>query len=206
LRVDVWSEVQSPAHAVREIARADPDVLVELSMRRDLVEAVGALQRHEIDLAFGNVAGLPDPLAPGLTAELGMVDTIAALVSADGALADRDEITPADLVRRGIWWPMAGTSRELRAFIETYARSIGARLIDEGANLGLEAAVGRVAEDPTLIVPVVSSWPLATRADVRVLPLRPAPRYPWYAVWRTAASHPTLPRLLRALRVEHERP
>jgi DNA-binding transcriptional LysR family regulator len=205
LRVDVWSEVQSPAHAVREIARADPDVLVELSMRRDLVEAVGALQRHEIDLAFGNVAGLPDPLAPGLTAELVIVDTIAALVGAGGALADRDEITATDLVRRGIWWPMAGTSRELRAFIETYARSIGARLIDEGANLGLEAAVQRVAEDPTLIVPVVSTWPLATRTDVRVLPLRPAPRYPWYAVWRTAASHPTLPRLLRALRVEHER-
>jgi hypothetical protein len=46
----------------------------------------------------------------------------------------------------------------------------------------------------------VSTWPLATRTDVRVLPLRPAPQYPWYAVWRTAASHPTLPRLLRVLR------
>ena len=200
LRVDVWSDVQSPAQAVRAIAREQPNIVVELSMRRDLVDAVGALQRHEIDLAFGNVTGLPRPLPPELTAELVMADTIAALVSAGGALADRDEITPADLVRRGIWWPMAGTSRELRAFIETYARSIGARLIDEGANLGLEAAVQRVAGDATLIVPVVSTWPLGTRSDVRVLPLRPAPQYPWYAVWRTAASHPTLRRLLRALR------
>jgi hypothetical protein len=95
---------------------------------------------------------------------------------------------------------MAGTSQELRAYIETYARSIGARLIDEGANLGLEAAVQRVAGDPTLIVLVVSTWPLATHTDVRVLPLRPAAHYPWYAVWRTAASHPSLPRLLHSLR------
>jgi hypothetical protein len=77
-------------------------------MRRDLVEAVGALQRHELDLAFGNVAGLGRPLPPDLTAEPVMTDTIAALVSVRSDLAARADVTTADLVRRGIWWPMAG--------------------------------------------------------------------------------------------------
>jgi DNA-binding transcriptional LysR family regulator len=199
LRVDVWSEVQSPAHAVRTIAREHPEIVVELSMRRDLAEAVGALQRHEIDLAFGNVEGLAHPLGPDLTAEVVMTDTIAGLVSMRSPLAERQRLTADDLARHGIWWPMAGTSRELRTYIEAYAESIGASVVDHGVNLGLEAAVRRVADDPALILPVVSSWPLAAFSGVRVLPLSPAPRYPWYAVWRTGSTHPLLPRALRAV-------
>jgi DNA-binding transcriptional LysR family regulator len=200
LRIDVWSDPQSPAQAVRQIVREQPDVLVELSMRRDLAEAVGALQRHEIDLAFGNIEGLPQSLPGELTAEQVLTDTIAALVSARSPFAGREQLTTADLVRQGIWWPMAGTSRELRNFIEAYAESIGAPLLSEGVNLGLEASVRRIADDPALILPVVSTWPLAAYPDVRVIPLRPAPRYPWYAVWRTAGAHPSLPRVLHALR------
>jgi DNA-binding transcriptional LysR family regulator len=205
LRVDVWSDLQSPAQAVRAIAREQPDIVLELSMRRDLAEAVGALQRHEIDLGFGNIAGLARPLARELTAELVMTDTIAGLVSARGPLAERDQITPDDLARHGIWWPMAGSSEELRAYVEEYARSVGAPLVADGANLGLEAAVERVAADPTLIAPVVSTWPLVAFSNVRVVSLSHAPRYPWYAVWRTASTHPALPRLLRALRAGQAR-
>ena len=166
---------------------------------------MGALQRHEIDLAFGNVEGLRDPLPTGLSSELMLTDTIAALVSRHSALAEQDEITTADLVRKGIWWPMAGTSQELRRFIEAYAESIGAGLVSEGVNLGLDASVRRVADDPALILLVVSTWPLAAFPNVRVIPLNPAPRYPWYAVWRTAGTHPLLPPVMRALRARPAR-
>lgn len=74
--------------------------------------------RHELDLAFGNIAGLERPLPPDVTAEL----VIAALVSADSELAGRDQVTTADLVRNGIWWPKAGSSQEPRAFVEDYGR------------------------------------------------------------------------------------
>jgi hypothetical protein len=110
--------------ALRAIAREPPDIVVELSMRRDLVEAVSALQRHEIDLAFGNVAALAGSLPHELTAELVMTDTIAALVSAHSPLA------------------------------EQYPRSTGATLVAEGVNLGLDAFVHHVAGDPGLIAPV----------------------------------------------------
>jgi DNA-binding transcriptional LysR family regulator len=200
LRVDVWGELHSPAQAMRAIAHEEPDVVVELSMRRDLAAALEALARHELDLVFGNVDGLGGPLPPGLTAELLMRDEIAILVSTRSELAHRDHVTPADLVRTGIWWPTAGSSREVRVFAEEYARSIGARLAADGANLGLEALVRRVADAPALVAPVAVGWPLAGRSDVTVIPLRPAPRYPWYAVWRTSSTHPGLPRILRALR------
>lgn len=165
-------------------------------MRRDLVEALGALRRYELDLAFGNVAGVGHPLS----SELLMTDTIVALVSADSRLADRRHLTPADLVRHGIWWPLAGSSRELRAFVEEYARSIGASLVADRANLGLDALVQRVADDPRVIAPIVATWPVAAHGGVRVVPLRPVPRYPWYGVWRTANAHPWLPPIPGALR------
>jgi hypothetical protein len=95
---------------------------------------------------------------------------------------------------------MAGSSPELRAFAEDYARSVGAKLNAHGANVGLEAYIQRVAADPAAIGLVVSSWPLAGRTDVRVIPIRPAPQYPWYAVWRTGSHHQSLRRVLRGLR------
>jgi DNA-binding transcriptional LysR family regulator len=200
LRVDVWGEVQSPAEAMRAIAREHPHLVFELGMRRNLGKALSALQRHELDLAFGNVPDLNSPLAPELTAELVMTDPIAVLVNANSDLANRDFIAPADLVRHGIWWPMAGSSPEVRAFVEQYARSIGAALVAEGANLGLDAAIDRVAADPAILAPVVATWPLAEHKGVRAVALRPAPHFPWYAVWRTASVHPSLPAVLRALR------
>lgn len=169
-------------------------------MRRDLAEALGALQRHEIDLAFGNVAALDQPLPPGLAAERVITDTVSALVSVHSRLADRVQITREDLADHDFWWPMAGSSQELRSSVEEYAESIGVPLVSGGANLGLEAAVERVAENPTIVVPVVATWPLGRRTDVRVVPLHPAPDYPWYAVWRNTCSHPSLQPLLHALR------
>ena len=205
LRVDVWGEVQTPAALMREIAREDRDLVVELSMRRDLAQAVAALQRHELDLAFGNATGLDEPLPQGLSSELVGTDTISVLVNARGPLARRDHLTPDDLVRHGIWWPLAGSSRELQAFVGEYARSIGATVIAHGTNVGLDGAVERVAADPSVLVPVVATWPLSNRRGVRVVPLRPAPQYPWHGVWRTASAHPSLARVLRWLRARHAR-
>jgi hypothetical protein len=94
---------------------------------------------------------------------------------------------------------MAGSSRELQAFAANYAR-IGAPLIADGTNIGLDAVVERVSSDPSRVTPVVATWPLSNRRGVRVVRLRPAPQYPWYAVWRTASPHPSLLRVLGWLR------
>jgi DNA-binding transcriptional LysR family regulator len=205
LRVDVWGEIHPPAPLIRAIAREQPEIVVELSMRRDLVEAVAALQRHDIDLAFGNVANLDQPLPPMLCAELVATDRIAVLVNAESVLAKRETVTPDDLVQHGLWWPSPGSSQEVRAFAREYAESIGATLAEDGSNLGIDTLVERIAADPTVVAPVVASWPVPRRADLRIVPLRPTPHYPWYAVWRTATAHPSLPRVLRGLRARRSR-
>ncbi|HKE66619.1 MAG TPA: LysR family transcriptional regulator [Micromonosporaceae bacterium] len=205
LRVDVWGELQLPATLMRAAGRADPELLVELSMRRDLAAAIGALQRRELDLAFGNISALDTPVPQGLNSELIAADTISALVNTRGPLAGRDHLTPDDLARHGIWWPLAGSSGELQAFVAGYARSIRAPLISVGTNLGLDAYVDRVVSDPSAVTMVAATWPLSNRDGVRVIPLRPAPQYPWYAIWRTTNPHPTLPRVLRWLRAQHTR-
>jgi DNA-binding transcriptional LysR family regulator len=206
LRVDVWGELHPPAALIRAIAREQPDIVLELSMRRDVVEAIAALQRHDLDLAFGNIANLDRALPPILCAELVTTDPIAVLVNADNALADCDYVTPDDLVQHGIWWPSPGSSQEVRAFAEEYAAAIGAPLTADGSNLGLDVLVERVATDRTIVVPVVATWPVGDRKDLRVVPLRPTPHYPWYVVWRTATAHPSMPRVLRALRARRWRP
>jgi DNA-binding transcriptional LysR family regulator len=205
LRVDVWGELHPPARLVRAAARDRPDVVVELSARRDLARAVEALERHELDLAFGNVANLDAPLAGGMTAEVVTTDPIAVMVNAGGALAARDRLTPGDLAEHGIWWP-GGSSVELVGFADEYARDIGAALTTTGSNLGLEELVERVAADPALLAPVVPTWPVPDGRGVRVVPLEPTPHYPWYAVRRADDRHPALPWLVRAVRAAGTRP
>lgn len=203
LRVDVWGELQLPTALMRAAARTEPDLVVELSMRRDLTAAIAALQRHELDLAFGNVAALDARLPQGLSSEFIVADTIAALVNAHSSLAARDHLTPDDLARHGIWWPLAGSSSELQAFVTGYGQSINAPLIGAGTNLGLDAYVDRVASDASAVTLVGATWPLSNHDGVRVIPLYPAPQYPWYAIWRTNSQHPSLTRLLHWLRAHH---
>lgn len=199
LRVDVWSEFQLPAMLIRDVGRAQPDLRIALSTRRDLAESIAALERRELDLAFGNLAGLGRPLPPGLTATPVADDPIAVLVNAGGPLGRRGRVTSADVAEHGLWWPMSGSGAELRAVVEGYAAAIGARLIDSGSNLGLEALADHVASEPAMVAPVAMSWPLPARTDVRRVPLEPAPRFTWSAVWRGTDPHPSLPRVLDAL-------
>jgi DNA-binding transcriptional LysR family regulator len=206
VRVDIWGELHPPARLVRAAVHEDPDLALEISGRRDLVRALAALERHEIDLAFGNVANLDAPPPDALSAELVTSDPLAVLVNARGPLAARDHLTPDDLARHGLWWPAAGVSAELGAFAAEFAGAIGATLTPSGTNLGLDTIVERVAADTEVIAPVAEAWPIDGRDGVRVVPLRPTPHYPWYAVWRPAGAPAALVRLLRAVRAAGTRP
>ncbi|MDQ1635427.1 MAG: hypothetical protein QOJ32_2236 [Frankiaceae bacterium] len=198
LRVDVWGELQSPARALRAIALDHPGLVVELSKRRDLGKAVAALERHEVDLAFGDVSRLEAPLPDSLVSEPVLTDEIALLVNERSVWADRTAVAPTALDR--IWFPLAGSSRELRAFAEDYASSVGVELVPIGVNVGLAELVRRVVSDPTVVTCIVLGWPLADVDGVRVVRLQPPPRYPWYAVWRRTTTHPALPLMLHELR------
>jgi DNA-binding transcriptional LysR family regulator len=200
LHVDVWGHLHPPHALVQAFASARPDVIVELSMRRNLLQALTALQRREIDAATGNVTGLAEPLPPELTCELVTTTPLAALVHQRSTLATRATITPDDLRQHRLWWPTQPGSVELNRFATDYAASIGVHLLTEGRNLGLDALVAEIQADPTTVTIVSTDWPIPAASATRLVPIRPMPYYPWYLIWPKTAAHPLLPALRHSLR------
>lgn len=44
-----------------------------------------------------------------------------------------------------------------------------------------------------------AGWPVPEGRGLALVAVRPAPLFPWYAVWRTASPHPLVYRLVRAM-------
>jgi hypothetical protein len=185
---------------VRGFAEAHPDAVVELSMRRSLPRSLAALHRHEVDMALGNAANLDSPLAANLAAVPVTTTPLAALVSERGPLAAASAIGPDELRRHGLWWPVQASSAELSAFAVEYAQAIGAPLATGGVNMGIDVLLRRVTTDPATVTLVGLDWPIPSGSGVRVIPVRPVPHYPWYAVWRKTNAHPLVSALIRHLR------
>lgn len=200
LRVDVWGHLHPTYALVQGFAAEHPELVVEVSMRRNLPQSLAAVQRREIDVATGNVAGLPQHLPADLACELVTATPLAALVGERHALAGRSHLDAADLRRHGLWWPSEPGSAELGQFAGEYATFIGARLLTGGRNIGLSTLIDTVAADPTLVTIISTDWPLPEHSGTRLVPLRPTPYYPWYLIWPRTAAHPFVPALRHSLR------
>lgn len=199
LRIDVWGPIEPPASMVRAFAVEHPDAIVEISMRRNLSAALDALWRNELDIALGNVAHLKPSLPDGLSSVLVTCFEIAGLVQESDDLERATFITPEELRRRGLGVSVQASRQEFAAFASEYAGAVGAPLSTECRNTDLDGLVDSVPADPTSVMLVPAGWPVPEDRGLRLIPLRPAPLLPWYAVWRTANRHRLVPRLVRAL-------
>lgn len=171
LRVDVWGHLQPPAALLRDFAADHPAAAIEISMRRSLPHALTALERGEIDVAFGNVANLQPRLGEHLAQALVELAPIGALVNSAGPFARHASLTPVDLRRSGLWWPTSGSSSELSCFVAEYAAAAGIALSTYGRNLGLDGLIERVAAEPEIVTAAALDWPLPAGAAVRLLPI-----------------------------------
>lgn len=199
LRVDVWGPVDPPEAMLRAYAAAHPEVVIEISMRRNLAAALDAVRRHELDAAIGNVANLPEALDGELATALIATTPLSGLVDDSGALSAADVITEAELRTYGLAVPPQSSQQEFGRFISEFGNAIGAALSRATRPFDLDRLVDRVAAESSTVTLVPSASKARPGAGVRIVPLKPTPLFPWFLVWRTASPDPLLQRMVRAL-------
>jgi DNA-binding transcriptional LysR family regulator len=196
LRVDVWGQVQAPLRSVRRLLDQDPNLAVELSMRRSLGAALAALGRGELDACFGRVHDLDHPWPGGLAHRPVVLERLAVACSAEHPLADAALLGPADLRECGLWIAAGGSPAELLGVVRRVAEHLGIPLDTSGHNLGLEHTIDQLRRHPLRCTLLGADWSLPTGAGIRLLPLQPTPCFLWSLVWREGNQHPQLEQLL----------
>ena len=195
LRVDVWGHLFAPMRTVQQALQYAPDLNVELGPGRDLPAVISALSRREIDAGFGRVhpAGALDD---GLAHRLVRLEPVDAVLGAGHALANRDELTPADLRGSTLLFPAAASRLD---FLTRFADQFGIADRAAAANLGLGHFTDRVRADPRYFSLLPADIPLPDGTHVQTIPIvDPTPLYAWSLVWRRDDQHPRLSSLLKA--------
>ena len=199
LRLDVWGVVQPPLRMVRRLVDHNPELSIELSMRRSLAAALEAIGRGELDACFGRVHDQEGPWPVGLAHRPALLERHAVALSAEHRLAGAALLHPADLRGSTMWCAGSGSPAELLDWWRHVAGRLGVALHTGGHNLGLEHAIDWLQANPTQFACFGVDWPIPAGAGIRVVPLDPAPCYPWSLVWREADQHPLLPVLQDAI-------
>lgn len=198
LRIDVWGPVHQPLRLVREISDSQPSLVFELSMRRSLASSLEAVERGELDVAFGRPHDLGRPWPSTVHKRLIALEPIAAAVVNGHPLSDRPTLAASDLKTTGLWLPFAETPSELVGLLRSYADHLGVPVESTALNLGVEHTLADLRRHPHRVTPVGAQWELPV--DIKVIPLRPTPCLPWSVVWRPDNTHPLLPGLLDRLK------
>ncbi|MBI3687535.1 MAG: LysR family transcriptional regulator [Actinobacteria bacterium] len=202
LRVDVLDDRLGSAALLGRVAAADPDLRVEVSMRRSLAAAMAAIERGEIDAALGRVCGVGRPWPVTLDQRVVRLEPLAVLVGIDHPMARREALTPADLTRVGVWVPDPGSAAEWGSYLSCLASHFGFGLRSVPPAASLADLVALIHASRTEVTLIGADMPLPGSTGLRAVPLvDPTPVYPWSLVW-PRHPHPLagalLPRLLAA--------
>ncbi|MGI5527107.1 LysR family transcriptional regulator [Streptomyces syringium] len=197
LRIDVLDERLTPIQFVQRWVDLDEDVPLEVSMRHGLANALPALRRGEIDVAFGRVHALDVPWHDEFACRPVRLEPLVLLVGAGHPLAREASVTLADLAGVPLWTPMGGGVGEWTAFLRDFAAAWSLELDPSGPALSLDYLVDAVAARAGAATLLGAGMSVPTSGRTRTVPLvDPTPVYPWSAVWRRDRPHPLLGRLL----------
>jgi DNA-binding transcriptional LysR family regulator len=199
LRIDVWGQVHAPLRIVGRLAAQLPQSIPELSMRRSLSAALEALDRDELDVAFGRPYDLLRPLPPGLALQPVYLDPLAVAMSVHHAHADAEVLTPGDLRSLGLWWPLENSQGEMAGFLESYGAQFAIPIATDGLNLGIDHLLDALRANSTRVALIGSQWPLSSTDGIKIVEVRPVPRFLWWVTYRKGTRHPQLARFLGLL-------
>lgn len=200
LRIDVWGQVHFPLRVVGRLTTQLPQLVPELSMRRSLSAALEALDRDELDVAFGRPYDLLGPIPAGLALQPVYLDPLAVAMSVHHAHADAEVLTPEDLRSLGLWWPLENSQGEVAGFLDRYAAQFAIPITTDGLNLGVDHFLDTLRAQPTRVGLLGSEWPLSSTDGITIVEIRPVPRFLWWVAYRKGARHPQLGRFLGLLK------
>lgn len=199
VRLDLLDNRLSPMFLLRRMAEHDRDLRVERGWRGGLGNALRALQRGEVDAAFGRVHDLgPDlpVLPPELTHRLVRLEPLVGLLAPEHPLAERAVLTMADLRKEGIWLPSLAGPPEWLGFLRRMSERFDVPLDDSGISYDLRHTLEQTRYGKRRVTLAGADMELAPDLNLRVLPFEPAPLFPWSIVWRRGRPRPALARLL----------
>lgn len=142
---------------VRAFAVEHPDVVVDVSMRRNFRAALDALRRDEVDIAFGNVATSPETCQKACRARL-RCSAWQQHRSTSGAHSPRPtgRTRGAAASRAGV--PAQKSRDEFSRFVAEYAKSIDAPTSPLTMGSAMDGVVDRVAADPATVTLVTANF------------------------------------------------
>jgi DNA-binding transcriptional LysR family regulator len=202
LIVDVVTDGSTPAR-VLALARTHTDERqLEGRFHGGLGAALAALLAHRVDVAFGRTGtALPDHL----TSRLVRFEPLGLIVPDDHPLADRGEITFADIAGLTIDTSAGNTAAPEWVELATELVEANGAIPSPPHHPGM-AAVAGAGPDETAHHLRTSGWPMLTMLERQPLPgavvlpfTDPVPIYPWMIVHRRRLRHPGLVAIDRAI-------
>ena len=186
LRVDVLDARLAPMRLVEAAREIEPDLRIEVSMRRSLPVAVAALERGEIDVAFGRVGDVTGAWPAQIGHRLARLEPIAVVVSRSHPFAKAPAVTVAALRSSGAFVPDPGSALEWASYLRRFSAECGVPVEFVPQPASLEDLVGLI--DQERCRPSLTGMDMYWPDEVRVVPIvSPIPVYPWSATWNRGA-------------------
>lgn len=199
LRIDVWDLFPTTVQALRRVNDTFPSLEIEMTLRRSVGDAVAALERREIDAAFGRVHDLAFPWPDGLRHRLVLLQPVRIAVVADHPLAARESVDVGDLRSGGLWWPVGDRSSEVLGYARRFSERFDVPVDTSRRGAGPTRAVDVLADEPGTVLAWDTHGRPPAGLELRSPRLWPTPLFPWSLIWRRHDRSPALAQVLDAL-------
>ncbi|MEV4315284.1 LysR family transcriptional regulator [Actinocrispum sp. NPDC049592] len=196
VRVDLIDLRLAPMFVLRRLAERDPSMELDRSALGGLDEAIPAVERGELDVAFGWVGGLGRPLPGTLEHRLVRLEPLVAVVPPEHPLADEAAIDLATLGPEGIWLPSRESPSEWRTYIDQVIAALGVTVDRTGVSYDLRHTLEQARYGKPRVTLTGADMELPRDLNLRVIPFRPAPLFPWSIVYRKGRQRPAVRHLL----------
>jgi DNA-binding transcriptional LysR family regulator len=198
VRLDMVTDGLPLAEIATVLRSRLPEAALEFTQLHGLAVAVPKLLAAELDVAFGWVGGLPEPLPAPLSHRVVMRDRLGVVLPQDHPLAGVAEVTLADLAAFPLLMHTAKEAVEWERWNEQLYARFGLQVAERMRGHGRASANAAVlARGLPSIGPLKA--PVPDGLTVRPL-VAPVPVYEWSMVWRSANQVPGVVRVLTAIR------